>query len=143
MLIGEYAHNIDAKGRLIIPAKFRDELGFKMIVTRGLDGCLCVYTLEQWKLLYEQLMKLPTTKKEARMYVRMVTSKAAECELDAQGRISLPQTLIQLADLKKECVISGTGNRVEIWSKDRWNTVNEDNAESFEDMAESLTEFFL
>lgn len=142
MLIGEYSHNIDAKGRLIIPARFRDELGSKMIVTRGLDGCLCVYTMEQWDELYHQLSELPTTNKQARTYVRMVMSKAAECELDSQGRILLPSSLINLAGLQKACIISGAGNRVEIWSKEHWDEVNEENEDSFEEMAESLTEFF-
>ncbi|MEG0573795.1 MAG: division/cell wall cluster transcriptional repressor MraZ [Erysipelotrichaceae bacterium] len=142
MFIGEYAHNIDTKGRLIIPARFREELDGTIIVTRGLDGCLYIYTASQWNILYEQMMKLPSTKKEARMYIRMLTSKAAECEIDNQGRILLPATLTQLADLKKACVISGAGNRVEIWSKERWDTINEENNESFEEMAESLTEFF-
>ena len=141
MLIGEYGHNIDAKGRLIFPAKFCEDLGDTMMVTRGLVGCLCVYTMEQWKLLYEKLMLLPTTKKEARMYVRMVTSKAAQCELDAQGRILIPASLIQIAHLEKECIITGTGNRVEIWAKNVWEQLNADNADNFEEMAESLTEF--
>lgn len=142
MFIGEYAHNMDAKGRLIIPARIREELGNKVIITRGLDGCLCIYTLEQWEIIYQQMMKLPTTKKEARMYMRMVTSKAAECEIDGQGRVLLPTSLIQLADLQKACIISGAGNRVEIWSQERWDTLNEENGDSFEEMAESLTEFF-
>ena len=102
MFMGEYAHNIDKKGRIIIPAKFREELGDTLIITRGLDGCLSIYTKEQWQLIYEQLMKLPSTKKDARMFVRMMTSKAAECEIDAQGRILIPSSLIKLADLTKE-----------------------------------------
>ena len=86
---------------MIIPAKFRDELGEKVIITRGLDGCLNVYTQQQWEIIYEQLLKLPATKKDVRLYVRKMTSKAAECEIDGQGRVLLPSSLIKLADLVK------------------------------------------
>lgn len=140
MLIGEYGHNIDAKGRLIIPAKFREDLGEQVVITRGLDGCLCVYTMEQWKIMYEQLIQMPTTKKDVRNYVRMLTSKAAQCELDAQGRILIPTSLVELARLQKECVIIGAGNRVEIWAKQTWDQLNEEHADDFEEIAERLSE---
>lgn len=143
MFMGEYAHNIDKKGRIIIPAKFREELGDTLIITRGLDGCLSIYTKEQWQVIYEQLMKLPSTKKDARMFVRMMTSKAAECEIDAQGRILIPSSLIKLADLTKECRIIGAANHVEIWSKERWEPLDEDGDAAFEEIAENLTEFLL
>lgn len=143
MFMGEYAHNIDKKGRMIIPAKFREELKETVVITRGLDGCLSVYTKEQWLQIYEQLQKLPTTKKDARMFVRMMTSKAAECEFDAQGRILIPSSLVELADLKKECMVIGAGNHVEIWAKERWEVVEEESDEAFEDIAENLTEFMI
>ncbi|MEG0507416.1 MAG: division/cell wall cluster transcriptional repressor MraZ [Longicatena sp.] len=143
MFMGEYGHNIDAKGRIIIPAKFREELGEQVIVTRGFDGCLNVYTKEQWNIIYEQLLKLPTTKKDARMFVRMMTSKAAECDIDGQGRALLPASLIKLGELTKECMIIGAANHVEIWSKEKWETVDEIANETFEDIAENLTEFML
>lgn len=143
MFMGEYAHNIDRKGRIIIPAKFREELQDHVIITRGLDGCLAVYTKEQWERIYEQLMKLPTTKKDARMFVRMMTSKAAECEIDAQGRVLIPAPLVKLADLVKECMIIGAANHVEIWAKERWEPVDEEADEAFEEIAESLTEFMI
>ncbi|MBS5003261.1 division/cell wall cluster transcriptional repressor MraZ, partial [Holdemania filiformis] len=94
MFMGEYRHNIDAKGRMIIPARFRDELGNRFVVTRGLDGCLRTYTMAQWDAVFEQLKRLPSTKRETRMYIHMLTSKASECELDSQGRILLPAALI-------------------------------------------------
>ena len=141
MFMGEYAHNIDKKGRIIIPAKFREELGDHVIITRGLDGCLAVYTKEQWETIYEQLMKLPSTKKDARMFVRMMTSKAAECEIDAQGRVLIPSPLVKLAELVKECMVIGAANHVEIWSRERWEPVDEEANDAFEDIAESLTEF--
>ena len=143
MFMGEYSHNLDAKGRIIIPSKFRSELGDHIVVTRGLDGCLSVYTMEKWNELYEKLLKLPTTKKEARMYVHMMTSKASECEFDNQGRISLPQSLIKEACLEKECMIVGVADKVEIWSKEKWMSYYDKASESFEDIAESLTDFIL
>ena len=142
MFMGEYAHNIDKKGRIIIPAKFREELGDHVIITRGLDGCLAVYTKEQWETIYEQL-KLPSTKKDARMFVRMMTSKAAECEIDAQGRVLIPSPLVKLAELVKECMVIGAANHVEIWSRERWEPVDEEANDAFEDIAESLTEFMI
>ena len=143
MFMGEYAHNIDKKGRMIIPAKFREELGDHVIITRGLDGCLAVYTYEQWQVIYEQLMQLPTTKKDARMFVRMMSSKAAECEIDAQGRILIPAPLIKLANLEKECMVIGAANHVEIWAKDVWEPIDEEGLQTFEDIAENLTEFMM
>ncbi|MEG0076742.1 division/cell wall cluster transcriptional repressor MraZ [Anaerorhabdus sp.] len=142
MFIGEFRHNLDSKKRVIIPAKFREELGELFIVTRGLDGCLTVYTMEQWTLLLEQLKKLPSTKKETRLYVRSITSKATECECDAQGRIQLPSYLISEAAIEKECVIVGVADHVEIWSETRWEGYQE-GSESFEDVAEQLTDFLL
>lgn len=143
MFMGEYAHNIDRKGRIIIPAKFREELGNVIIITRGLDGCLSVYTKEQWEAIYEQLMKLPSTKKDARMFVRMMTSKAAECEIDNQGRVLIPSPLIKLANLEKECMVIGAANHVEIWSKENWEPVDEEANANFEEIAENLTDFML
>ena len=141
MFMGEYRHSLDAKNRMIIPAKFRDELGNTFVVTKGLDGCLTVYTSSQWTKIIEQLEKLPTTKKEARQYVRYLTSKASECELDGQGRIQLPQVLISAADIKKKCVVVGAADHVEIWSEERWDAYEEEAAESFESIAETLTEY--
>lgn len=143
MFMGEYAHNIDKKGRIIIPAKFREELGDVIVITRGFDGCLSVYTKPQWAILYEQLMKLPSTKKDARMFVRMMTSKAAECEIDNQGRVLVPAPLMKLANLEKECMVIGAANHVEIWAKESWEPVDEEANMNFEDIAESLTDFML
>lgn len=143
MFMGEYAHNIDKKGRIIIPAKFREELGEQIIITRGLDGCLSVYTKEQWEKIYEQLLNLPSTKKDARMFVRMMTSKAAECEIDNQGRILIPSPLIRIGELEKECMVIGAANHVEIWAKEKWDPVDEEANAAFEDIAENLTEFML
>ncbi len=142
MFMGEYEHNIDRKGRLIMPAKFREELGEHVVINRGLDGCLYVYTIEQWQKVYEKLSSLPSTKKDARMYQRMMLSKAAECEMDSQGRILIPSSLISLAGLEKECLIIGVANHLEIWSKARWQQLEEEQYESFEEAAENLTDLF-
>ena len=139
MFMGEFAHNIDRKGRLIMPAKFREDLGETVVVNRGLDGCLYVYTMAQWQVVYEKLKTLPSTNKDARMYQRMMLSKAAECDLDGQGRILIPAGMVQLAGLEKECVIIGVANHIEIWAKDRWEKVEDVEEASFEEAAERLS----
>ncbi len=141
MFMGEYAHNIDRKGRLIMPAKFREELGEHVVVNRGLDGCLYVYTMQQWDEVYAQLAALPSTNRDARMYQRMMLSKAAECEMDGQGRILIPSSLVSLAGLEKECLIIGMANHLEIWSKERWEALEAQQEQSFEDAAEHLSEW--
>jgi len=138
--MGEYHHNIDEKNRLIIPSKFRYELGEKFIVTRGLDGCLFVYPLNEWDKITNQLNTLPFTKKDARAFSRFFLSGATECEFDRQGRINIPTPLISYASLKKECVIIGVNDRLEIWSKDLWEKFFNDNEEALSDIAENLFE---
>lgn len=137
--MGEFAHNIDRKGRLIMPAKFREELGERVIINRGLDGCLNVYTAEQWETVYQKIATLPSTNKDARMYQRIFLSKASEVELDSQGRILIPASLVALAGLEKECLVIGVANHIEIWSKEKWLALEEEQAASFEDFAENLS----
>ncbi|MGL5540640.1 MAG: division/cell wall cluster transcriptional repressor MraZ [Erysipelotrichaceae bacterium] len=141
--MGEYAHNMDAKGRIIMPARFREQLGTKCVVTRGLDGCLSVHSMEDWERIYQDLLKLPTTKKEARMYIHMLTAKACECEWDSQGRILIPQNLCKEANLMKECMIVGAASRIEIWNAQKWNDYYESASTSFEEIAEAMTDFIL
>lgn len=136
--MGEYRHTLDSKGRLIIPAKFREQLGAKFVVTRGLDGCLFGYSLDEWALLEQKLRKLPLTKRDARAFVRFLYSAATECELDKQGRINLPQTLCRYASLTKKCMIIGVSNRLEIWSEERWQAYSQDAADNFDEIAEEL-----
>ncbi len=140
--MGEFQHSIDGKGRLIVPAKFRDGLGNCFVVTKGLDKCLSVYPMDQWKKLEEKLAALPTTDPNARGIVRFIFSGATECEIDKQGRILLPSNLREYAKLDKDAVLVGISNRVEIWSKDIWaeyQVMTE--ASSYEAMAEKLTGF--
>ncbi|MFV0479522.1 MAG: division/cell wall cluster transcriptional repressor MraZ [Anaerorhabdus sp.] len=143
MFIGEFRHNLDNKNRVIIPAKFREELGDTFVVTKGLDGCLTIYTITQWNALLEQLQKLPNTKREARLYVRSLTAKATECECDPQGRIKLPPYLLEEGSIEKECVIVGVADHVEIWNPKSWEGYCQQADESLEDIAEQLTDFLL
>jgi MraZ protein len=141
MFMGEYRHNLDAKGRIIIPSRFREELGPIIILTRGLDGCIFVYTKSQWQTVLDNLARLPSTKKETRQYVHFLTAKAAECEIDNQGRVLIPASLAQEVKIDKECVVLGINDHVEIWSKPLWDRYYETASASIEDVAESLTEF--
>lgn len=141
--MGEYQHRLDDKNRLILPAKFREELGQTFTVTKGLDGCLSVYTNSKWDKVCEALAKLPSTNRQARAYRRTILSRATTCELDNQGRIALPAYLKQEAGLVKDCVIVGVGEDIEIWAKDRWENYSDQCDESFEDIAESITDYLL
>ena len=138
MFIGEYHHTIDEKGRVIIPVKFREELGNNFIVTRGIENCLFVYPLENWAKITNKLNSLPFTQKDARTFNRFFLSGATEVELDRQGRINLPTPLIQHANLLKDCVIIGTGDRMEIWSQESWENFFNSTKDSMSDIAENL-----
>lgn len=126
MFMGEYQHSIDTKGRLIVPAKFRDALGEHFVVTKGLDNCLFAYPRKEWEIFEEKLKQLPLTSGGARKFVRFFFAGAVECDLDNQGRIILPPNLREYADLKKDIVSIGVNNRVEIWNKDNWKAYNEE-----------------
>ena len=126
MFMGEYNHSVDAKGRLIVPSKFREQLGNEFVVTKGLDGCLFVYSQEEWKRIEESLREKPLTSKDARKFMRFFFAGAANCEVDKQGRILLPAHLREFAGLEKDVVLVGVGSRVEIWSKDKWENMNSD-----------------
>ncbi|OWR29514.1 cell division/cell wall cluster transcriptional repressor MraZ [Saccharibacillus sp. O23] len=141
MFMGEYRHNIDDKGRIIMPAKFREKLGTVCIVTRGLDHCLFVYSEQEWGNLESKLNNLPLMKSDARAFTRFFFSGAAECEWDKQGRANLPVNLREYAQLAKECVVIGAGSRVEIWSRERWEEYYRQSEESFGDIAEKLSDF--
>lgn len=131
MFMGEYNHAIDTKGRLIIPSKFREELGEEFVVTKGLDGCLFVFPNDAWHEFEEKLRALPLTNKSARQFSRFFVAGATPCELDKQGRILLPGTLREFAGLEKDVVLTGMLNRIEIWSKEKWSENN-----SYDDMDE-------
>ncbi|HAF17503.1 MAG: division/cell wall cluster transcriptional repressor MraZ [Thermacetogeniaceae bacterium] len=138
MFIGEYRHNIDAKGRLILPAKFRSCLGERCIATRGLDHCLFVFPLEEWQGMEEKMKNLPLTKKEARAFSRFFFSGATECELDGQGRILLPPSLREYAQISKEVAVIGVSSRIEIWAAERWDEYCAGAEETYEELAEKM-----
>lgn len=138
MLIGEYRHNLDEKGRLIIPAKFREEIGNSFIVTKGLDGCLFVYSLAEWDKIMTKLKTLSFTKKDARIFTRFFLASASVCEFDRQGRINLVNTLTLYAGIKKECVIIGVNDRLEIWALDKYESLMTENIEQLDEISENL-----
>lgn len=131
MFMGEYNHTVDAKGRLIVPSKFREQLGEEFVVTKGLDGCLFVYENTEWKALEEKLHALPLTNANARKFSRFFLAGATTCEVDKQGRILLPAVLREFAKIDKDAVLVGVGSRIEIWSRDVWNASN-----TYDDMDE-------
>ena len=138
MFMGEYHHNIDEKGRIVIPGKFRDESKGKFIVTRGLEKCLYLYTAEEWEQIVNKLNKLPFTKKDARTFIRTFFAGATACEFDKNGRINITSPLVSYAGLTKECVIIGANDRLEIWDSNAWDNFFVSNAENFANIAENL-----
>ena len=138
MLIGEFEHSLDAKGRLIMPAKLREAIGDKFVVTKGLDGCLFAFSIEEWSNFEEKLKSLPLSNRNSREFTRFFLSGATECEIDKQGRFLIPTNLRETASLQKEVVIIGVGTRIEIWDKEKWNSYNDENI-SVEDIAENMT----
>ena len=139
MFMGEYNHTVDEKGRLIIPVKFRDELGSEFVVTKGLDGCLFAYDLTEWRVLEEKLRALPLTNKDARAFARFMLAGAASVEIDKQGRILLPQVLRNFARLEKDVVLIGVASRIEIWNKEKWEDASYDaDAEELAEKMENL-----
>ncbi|WP_093191890.1 division/cell wall cluster transcriptional repressor MraZ [Salimicrobium halophilum] len=143
MLMGEYRHNMDTKGRLIVPSKLRDSLGDSFVVTRGLDGCLFVYPMYEWEKLEKKLQSLPLTKKDARAFTRFFLSGAMESGLDGQGRLHLAPPLRSHASLEKSCVIVGVSTRVEIWAEEKWENYMEDSRQELESITENLLDLDL
>lgn len=134
MFMGEYSHTVDAKGRLIVPSKFRELLGDEFVVTKGMDGCLFVYPSQEWKVIEEKFRNVSQMGKDARKFARFFFAGAAACEVDKQGRILLPPVLREFAGLEKDVILAGVLNRIEIWSKERWEETN-----SYDDV-EEITE---
>lgn len=139
MFIGEYKHSLDSKNRMIIPSKFREDLGDRFVLTKGLDGCLYVYPMEEWKALEEKLKKLPLTSKDARAFTRFFFSGANEITMDKQGRALMPQNLLEYAKINKEIVSIGVMTRVEIWGKEKWEEYNSSDID-FNEIAEKMSE---
>lgn len=131
MFMGEYSHSIDVKGRLIMPAKFREQLGEQFVVTKGVDGCLYVYSNEEWTRIEEKFREVNLTTKDARKFMRFFFAGAATCEVDKQGRILIPSVLREFASLEKDVVLIGVLSKIEIWSKNRY-----EDASTYDDMDE-------
>ena len=139
MLIGEYEHSLDVKGRLILPAKIREDMGDKFIVTKGLEGCLFGFSQNEWTNFEEKLKTLPLTNKNARDFVRILLSGATECEIDKQGRFLITSNLREYATLEKDAIIIGVGTRIEIWNREKWKSYNSDENISADEIAENMT----
>jgi MraZ protein len=140
MLLGEYQHNLDTKGRMAIPAKFRDKLSSGAIITRGIDNCLFVFANTEWEKLAQKLIALPLAQADARAFVRLMLSGATDVEIDSQGRILIPDSLRKYAGLKKTVVVAGLYNRIEVWDEATWNTYKAKTETTSEEIAEKLGE---
>lgn len=140
MYIGEYIHSIDTKGRVIMPQKFREQLGPVFYITRGIDGCLFVYDETEWKAMYDKMKDLKLTSKKAREFSRFLYAPAREVEVDKQGRVIIPQNLREYADIKKDVAITGVASRIEIWSKERYDQYNSEKEELFNNMMDEFEE---
>ena len=138
MFMGEYHHSLDEKNRIVIPTKFRDELGDKFVIARGLENCLYIYSLEEWDKIVQKLKTLPFNKKDVRTFSRAFFSGASICEFDKSGRINITSPLVSYAGLKTKCVIIGVNDHLEIWDEDAFNKFLDDNSSSLEDIAENL-----
>jgi len=143
MFLGEYQHSLDNKGRITIPARFREELGETFIATKGLDNCLFLYPMSEWKSVEQKLKSLPFTRGDVRAFVRFFFAGACECETDKQGRILLPAGLREYAGIDREVVIIGVGNRVEVWSEENWRGYSQNAGASYEEISEKLVELGL
>lgn len=141
MFMGEYNHTIDAKGRMIMPSKFREQLGGEFVVTKGLDGCLFVYPMTEWHTIEEKFREIPLTSKDARKFLRFFFGGAATCEVDKQGRILVPPVLREYAGLEKDVVTTGAFNRIEIWDKEKWQ--NDCTYDDMDEVAEHMAELGL
>lgn len=140
MLLGEYNHNIDDKGRVSVPAKFREDLGISFVVTKGLDNCLFAYSKEEWTKFEEKLKSLPLTNPNARNFIRFFFSGATECEIDKQGRINIPQSLREYAELGREVAIIGVSTRVEIWNREKWNNYTSPENMDVDEIAKQMSD---
>ncbi|MCK5466266.1 division/cell wall cluster transcriptional repressor MraZ [Candidatus Parcubacteria bacterium] len=140
MFIGEYNHNLDNKGRLAVPVKFRNDLKKGAVVTKGLDGCLFLYTMSEWKILAEKLSKLPISQSNTRAFARLMLAGAMDVQIDKQGRIVLPDYLRKYAMLKKKVIVNGLYNRLEIWDENGWEKYKEVTEKESGDIAEKLGE---
>ena len=140
MILGEYKHSLDTKGRLAVPAKFREKLGAGAIITRGLDKCLFIFGASEWETLVQKLMNLPLAQANSRAFVRLMLAGASDAKVDAQGRILVPDYLRKYAGLKKQAVVTGLYNRMEVWDEEEWQSYKQKTEASSDEIAEKLGE---
>lgn len=140
MFLGEYTHSIDVKGRVAVPAKFRDKLTAGAIITRGLDQCLFIFTATEWEALAQKLIALPLAQANSRAFVRLMMAGAANVDIDAQGRVLVPEYLRNYAHLKKEAVLTGLYNRIEVWDRESWERYKQRTEGASDEIAEKLGE---
>jgi MraZ protein len=138
MFIGEYNHNLDEKGRLAIPVKFREELKGGAVVTKGLDGCLFLYSISEWKVLADKLSQLPISQANTRAFARLMLAGAMDVSLDKQGRIMIPDYLRKYVNLSKKVIINGLYNRLEIWDEETWEEYKKKTEAESGEIAEQL-----
>lgn len=139
MLLGEYIHNVDSKGRVSIPSKFKEDLKESFIITKGIDNCLFIYSKDQWNIFEDKLKQLPLTSVNARAFTRLFFSGATEVVIDKTGRVNIPQSLLNYANITKEVAIIGIATRVEIWDKDKWYSYNNSN-QNLDEIASCMSE---
>lgn len=140
MFLGEYQHSLDNKGRITIPARYREELGSEFVATKGLENCIFLFPVKEWQAFAAQIKSLPMARADARGFARFLLAGACEMEMDRQGRVLLPANLREYADIEKDLVIIGVGARVEIWSRDRWAVYSESAEQSFVDITANLVD---
>ncbi len=140
MLLGEFKHKLDKKGRMAIPAKFRDKFSDGAVITRGVDKCLFIFGPKEWRSLAEKLTSLPLAQANSRAFARLMLAGAVDVNVDSQGRVLIPDYLREYADLDKKVVVAGLYNRVEVWNKDKWEEYKKETEESSEDIAEKMSE---
>jgi MraZ protein len=139
--MGEFQHNIDDKGRLIIPVRFREQIGEKFVITKGLDHCLSAYSMSEWNKLAEKISKLPDSNSKARQLQRFYFASASPSEFDKQGRVNIPQALREWGGLQKNCVIVGNPSYIEIWDEERWTQMNAATQANIEEISAAMEEF--
>jgi MraZ protein len=140
MFLGRFSHNLDSKGRVAVPARFRDSLADGLVLTRGIDRCLTVYPMSVWRPLAERVSALPLSDPNARHFRRMVFAEAVDLELDSQGRILVPPELRRYAGLEREAMVVGVNTSIEIWSPAQWQAVNEVMERDSEEIAQALAD---
>lgn len=140
MMMGEYAHSLDDKGRITIPARFREDLSDRFVITKGLDGCLFLYPMGEWSKLSEKLKALPMTNRGARAFTRLFLAGAQEAEMDKQSRVHISPRLREYAGMEKDVILVGVSNRAELWAAARWEAYQGETAEDYEKLAEEMVE---